>query len=117
MYSRTFSEKPHLPPEYGGTALSKDEEREHARCKKEPPCPPPEPQAHKPCDIPGDPPCGDSGEHRPPTPPARGLLSHLLPFDIKSDDLLLLGIALLLLNDGCEDEYLPLLLLFLLIIH
>ena len=57
-------------------------------------------------------------EDRPPQPPPeRGLLSRLLPFDIKGDDLLLLGIALLLLGDGCEDEYLPLILLFLLIIH
>ena len=117
MYSRSFSDKPHLPPEYGGTALAQNEERGRADCKKEPPCRPHEQQAHTPCDMPHDAPCDGGGGHRPPPPPERGLLSHLLPFDIKSDDLLLLGIALLLLSDGCEDEYLPLLLLFLLIVH
>ena len=116
MYSRTFSDKPHPPPEYGGTVLSQNEGREDGHCRKEAHHRPPEPE----CQKPSEPPCGAQkeceGEHRPP-PPERGLLSHLLPFDIKSEDLLLLGIALLLLNDGCEDEYLPLLLLFLLIVH
>ena len=107
MYSRTFSDKPHPPPEYGGTALSQNEDGGRDKCREAPHCQPPEEECHKPC----------NGEHHAPPPHGRGLFSNLLPFDIKSDDLLLLGIALLLLNDGCEDEYLPLLLLFLLIVH
>lgn len=112
MYSRSFSDKaPHLPPHYGGTALQgetcgrrreeTDEERktEREECRRE--CPPR-----------SEAPCTDT-----PPPRTRGLLSQLLPFDVKGDDLLLLAIALLLLGDGCEDDYLPLILLFLLIIH
>ena len=116
MYSRSFSDQPtHLPPHYGGTALQsegcqcepckKAEEHGH-QCKEEHRrgCPPPRRE--------------ECAEDRPPPPPPEGgLLSRLLPFDIKADDLLLLGIALLLLKDGCEDEYLPLILLFLLIVH
>ena len=104
MYSREFSDKrPHLPPRYGGTAFTEGErEREHTE------------GGHGECKSP-EPPKGD-GECAYP-PPRRGLLDGLLPFELKGDDLLLLGLALLLLNDGCEDEYLPLLLLFLLIVH
>lgn len=114
MYSRSFSDKPtHLPPHYGGTALKEAEGNKRDTCAP----PPKKEECRKECETPPK----DNGracaEDRPPPPPERGLLSHLLPFDIKTDDLLLLGIALLLLNDGCEDEYLPLILLFLLIIH
>lgn len=114
MYSRSFSDQPtHLPPHYGGTALQgegcrgeprRKEEHEHHREEvRHKDCPPPREEC--------------AADRPPPPPPERGLLSRLLPFDIKGDDLLLLGIALLLLGDGCEDEYLPLILLFLLIIH
>ena len=115
MYSRSCSDQPsHLPPHYGGTALhgegcksepcrSEEHEKKREEAKRKD-CPPPRRE--------------ECPEDRPPQPPPeRGLLSRLLPFDIKGDDLLLLGIALLLLGDGCEDEYLPLILLFLLIIH
>lgn len=116
MYSRTFSDKPHPPPEYGGTVLSQHGDEGRDKCREAPHCKPPEEECGGPC-APCDTHEGHDGGHRPPPPHGRGLFSNLLPFDIKSDDLLLLGIALLLLNDGCEDEYLPLLLLFLLIIH
>lgn len=119
MYSRSFSDKPpSLPPQYGGTALSGHGERDKDECdekEREKACKRDEGKQSR---------FEEKAEHaegcegkRPPPPPERGLLTHLLPFDIKGDDLLLLGIALLLLNEGCEDEYLPLLLLFLLIIH
>lgn len=102
MYSREFSDKrPHLPPHYGGTAFT---EGEGAR-----PCPEEVRGEGKP------PP--DAGAGCPPPQKRRGLLDTLLPFELNGDDLLLLGLALLLMNDGCEDEYLPLLLLFLLIVH
>lgn len=118
MYSRSFSDKPpHLPPQYGGTALKGGEENGSEKGDKEEACSAPKKEE---CEKDTGP-QRDRGQEcagsRPPPPPARGLLSHLLPFDIKGDDLLLLGLALLLLNDGCEDEYLPLILLFLLIIH
>ena len=109
MYSRNFSDKPtHLPPHYGGTALHGGQGREE-KCKQEGRQKPPSEERCKEE-------CREEKKAVPP-PPERGLLSHLLPFDIKGDDLLLLGIALLLLNEGCEDEYLPLILLFLLIVH
>ena len=96
MYSRDFSDRhPPLPPHYGGTAFGEGEERGREEC----PAPPPK------CEEPSTP------------PPKGGILDGLLPFHLKGDDLLLLGLALLLLGDGCEDEYLPLLLLFLLIVH
>ena len=95
MYSREFSDKHRLPPHYGGTAFAEEERG----CEEYP--------APDPCEK--APP--------PPPPPSRGLLDGLLPFHLKGDDLLLLGLALLLLSEGCEDEVLPLLLLFLLIIH
>ena len=113
MYSRAFpNEHTELPPHYGGTALQGDgrkREQRHEECRE---------PTEKECHEPPRPPHEECGKDHPPPPPERGgILSRLLPFDIKGDDLLLLGIALLLLNEGCEDEYLPLLLLFLLIIH
>lgn len=118
MYSRSFSDKPtHLPPHYGGTALTGHGGKDRETCDEEKQHKAPRHDEHeKKCDEPSsEKPHGHAGERH--SAPERGFLSHLLPFDIKGDDLLLLGIALLLLNEGCEDEYLPLLLLFLLIIH
>ena len=114
MYSRAFpNEHTELPPHYSGTALHSDgrkREHGHEECR--------EPQQKKECHEPPKPPHEEGGGDCSPPPPERGgILSRLLPFDIKGDDLLLLGIALLLLSEGCEDEYLPLLLLFLLIVN
>ena len=114
MYSRDFSDRHPLPPEYGGTALVRE--------RRAPP-PPSEEGAHCP------PPREEDEEEAcptacPPPPPPREeggglfpLFGKLLPAGIDSRDLLLLGLAVLLLLDGCEDEVLPLLLLFLLIVH
>ena len=113
MYSRDFSDRHPLPPEYGGTALTHGR-REHTAPTEEDHCPPPSRE--------------EAGEEertkRPPPPPPqeeRGglfpLFERLLPSGIDSGDLLLLGLAVLLLLDGCEDELLPLILLFLLIVH
>ena len=79
MYSRTFSDKPHPPPEYGGTVLSQNAEGGCDDRHKPPHCQPPEEECRRPCE-----PCGD--EHHAPPPHGRGLLSNLLPFDIKGDD-------------------------------
>ena len=97
MYSRTFSGRAdHLPPHYGGTAL-----REEARC--EPPPPPCESEQ------------AQSDAPHAPCPPPKG--EGLLPYGLSLEDLLLLGLAVLLWLDGCEDDYLPLLLIFLLVVH
>ena len=122
MYSRDFSDrKPIVPPDYGGTAYRREREKkedppspkrpppqkEHPReegCRENPPC------HEEPCRE--EPPCREDTKDG-----SRGLLGRLLPFGIREEDLLLLGIALLLLLDGCEDRYLPYILLFLLIVH
>ncbi len=118
MYSRDFSDRRTLPPEYGGTALARGG-REHTPRghgeEKPPEPPPPDGEARE-----------DScrGDSTPPPSPSREekggffpLFERLLPTGIDSSDLLLLGLAVLLLLDGCEDELLPLMLLFLLIVH
>ena len=114
MYSRDFSDRHALPPEYGGTALGR-ERREHTP----PPC-----EEERPQEVHPSPEGEGCREERPPPPPPREergslfpLFGRLLPEGIDSSDLLLLGLAILLLLDGCEDELLPLLLLFLLIVH
>ena len=116
MYSRTFSDKPSgVPPHYGGTALQGDGHRREP-CREEGHKPREDEDCRKTCH---EPPRSANGEcdQTPPPPERGGILSRLFPFDIKGDDLLLLGIALLLLSEGCDYEYLPLLLLFLLIVH
>ena len=123
MYSRNFSDRePIPPPEYGGTAWRRERE-EHEKA--------PPPKGRPPCkDAPrGEAPSGEEHAHKE-SPSAKeegrrkeegaereGIFGKLLPFGIKEEDLLLLGIALLLLLDGCEDRYLPFILLFLLIVH
>ncbi len=134
MYSREFSDttEGRVPPHYGGTALGgrRHGEGDGGRHR---PAPPPErreerneerneergvghgrrEQREEPCPPPPPPPCEDTAK-------GRGLsfaLRRLLPESIDTGDLLLLGLAILLLSDGCEDEFLPLILLFLLIIH
>ena len=103
MYSRTFSDDhTDLPPHYAGTALHKDRHKKPP-CPEDSKIPPPEEEYRKACHTPPRPPAEDCTEPPPPPPEHSGLLSRLLPFDIKGDDLLLLGIALLLLNEGCED--------------
>ena len=110
MYSRDFSDKrPHLPPRYGGTAFTEGEPKRERRICEDTKAAKRECEGGDTLPPTGEPPCE--------RPRGRGFLDGLLPFDLKGDDLLLLGLALLLLNDGCEDEYLPLLLLFLLIVH
>lgn len=115
MYSRSLQDPGSLPPHYGGTVL-----REGGREKPSSPCPkPPEREDCAPCRE------ERPSAHTPPVDkePCRGdsplpaLLSRLLPAGIESSDLLLLCLSLLLLTDGCEDEFLPLVLLFLLIVH
>lgn len=110
MYSRAFQQSgEHLPPHYGGTALRQREHREaEGDCeRKEGQCPPPEHERECPQDTHAEEACQ-------PPPPA----PHFpLPYGIRLEDLMLLGLAVLLWLDGCEDEYLPLLLLFLLIVH
>lgn len=115
MYSRAFGDTgDRLPPHYAGTALKREPPREEYR--EEPreeerreSCAPPHEEAHGPCDS-----CeGRADKREPPRPPF-----HLaLPYGIRFEDLLLLGLAVLLWLDGCDDEYLPLLLLFLLVVH
>lgn len=100
MYSREFSDS-RLPPRYGGTAF-RERHRAPPREEERPPCeetPPPPP------------PCEERG-HEPPS-----LLDRLLPGGVELEDLLLLGLALLFLADGCDDGYLPLILLFLFIVR
>jgi hypothetical protein len=114
MYSRDFSDRRPLPPEYGGTALTHGRREQHTPNEEEGRRPPP------PCEEA----CEEECPKRPPPPPPREersgilpLFERLLPAGIDTGDLLLLGLAVLLLLDGCEDELLPLLLLFLLIVH
>ncbi len=104
MYSRAFQDRPSfVPPHYGGTALS-----EETTAKKEA-CPTPQVTEEERT------PCKETRREEPPF--GASLLSRFLPHSIRGEDLLLLGVALLLLLDGCDDEFLPLLLLFLLIIR
>ncbi len=141
MYSRSFSDRsPIPPPEYSGTAWRREhkgrdtppgargeahqrerdegrdfEREEHSRkeessCKEDSPCKE-EPSCKERPHRREDHPCKEEETGR------GSLLGRLLPFGIKEEDLLLLGIALLLLLDGCEDTSLPLILLFLLIVH
>ena len=100
MYSREFSDS-RLPPRYGGTAF-----RERHR-------PPPCEEEKPPCEEapPPPPPCEDKQKETP------SLAERLLPAGIELEDLLLLGLALLFLADGCDDDYLPLILLFLFIVR
>lgn len=103
MYSRTFCEGgDHLPPKYNGTALRR-EPPPSCECE-EPPCAKPE----EPCPPPS---CPEGAPRK--TAPWQ---LHL-PYGIRLEDLLLLGLAILLWLEECEDEYLPFLLLFLLLIH
>ena len=99
MYSREFSDS-RLPPRYGGTAF-----RERHR-------PPPPEEERPPCEEAPPPPCKEEGEEKGGT-----LLGRLLPKDLSLEDILLLGLALLFLADGCDDDYLPLILLFLFVIR
>ena len=115
MYSRDFSDNRSLPPQYDGTVLGRRGEAPPEQ-RREEPCGPPPPERK------GGEPCRE--DRKPPSPPkkeAKGnlfpLFERLLPEGIDSSDLLLLGLAILLLLDGCEDELLPILLLFLLIVH
>ena len=118
MYSRAFGENgERVPPQYGGTALHRrerrDEERESERLQEEgedrvKECPRDETEGVAP---PPREECATKQET-----PCTGLRLPL-PYGIRLEDLLLLGLAVLLWLDGCEDEYLPLLLLFLLIVH
>ncbi len=135
MYSREFSDSFRgLPPQYGGTAFRKArhemppreerekqeecEERENRPPRRES-TPPPE---RKDCPCEDSPPKKTTCRERPDLCEGdggslSGLLGKFLPAGIEAEDLLLLGIALLLLADGCEDSYIPMILLFLLIIH
>lgn len=83
------------PPEnYGGSMLGQgapnfSPEPSRECCELPPPCPIPEPR-------PPEPPC-------PPKPPGRGIFGGI--FDkFELDDLLLIGILLLLLNDREDSE-------------
>ena len=114
LYSREFSDS-RLPPRYGGTAFR--ERHRPPPCKEE--GPPPREEKRRSCEEEGAPgenappprPCEERG-HEPPS-----LLDRLLPGGVELEDLLLLGLALLFLADGCDDDYLPLILLFLFIIR
>lgn len=117
MYSRSFSEGGgNLPPHYSGTAL-REQERDIPKKGKE---------GEAVCEAPTDGVCAPCPPPPQPPPPPHGgahggkalggLLGRLLP-GVDEGDLMLLGIALLLLFDGCEDEFLPLILLFLLVVH
>ncbi|MBO7293191.1 MAG: hypothetical protein J6V07_04580 [Clostridia bacterium] len=107
MYSREFSDS-RLPPRYGGTAF-RERHRSPPREEERPPCE----EERPPC------------EEAPPPPPPRedkrrephALFEKLLPAGLPLEDLLLLGLALLFLADGCDDDYLPLILLFLFVIR
>ena len=120
MYSRSFSDGGDLPPHYSGTALQRPRgELPHgteeavplscrADCKQEEP--------HRIPDTHADTHAQDASRQSEGCGKPQGLLERLLP-GVAGGDLLLLGIALLLLFDGCEDEFLPLILLFLLVVH
>ncbi|MBQ2719813.1 MAG: hypothetical protein IJF73_07085 [Clostridia bacterium] len=120
MYSRDFSDRGEgrMPPEYHGTALGgrhrgADEERGHRPPPKEPP------PKEAPCDGDVEPreEAGAPGCDERPKGAGAPLLGRFLPAGVDTGDLLLLGLAILLLSDGCEDEFLPLILLFLLIVN
>ena len=135
-----------VPPQYNGTALSqrrheggKREQREGGEWREKERCAP-----HEPCEKEG---CGedrqretcrrenDQKEHEPsreeggareaPRRPGgkresegfQSLLRGLLHPGEDGGDLLLLLVAVLLLADGCEDEYLPFLLLLMLLLN
>ena len=116
MYSRAFQEGgERLPPHYGGTALRQGQHREDER--EEERRPPPECEAKCQRDTNREECCEPPRECSPGGEPPKGGLHFLLPYGIRFEDLMLLGLAVLLWLDGCEDEYLPLLLLFLLIVH
>ena len=107
MYSREFSDRRRPPPpEYSGTALRPPPP---PSCEERPT--PPREERDSPCEEEG--PCRERDEASRP----RGLLEGLIPRGISGEDLLLLGLALLLLLDECEDRLLPYLLLFLLVIR
>ncbi len=133
MYSRDFreSEELRVPPHYHGTAVA----RQRPEQPQEPtPMPPPveergegQEASPSPDEIPVAAPAhreppkreGSCGKGDPPLPAGDwigSLLRKYLP-GVESADLLLLGIALLLLNDGYEDSWLPLLLLVLIVVR
>ena len=105
MYSREFSDS-RLPPRYGGTAF-----REKRRPPPHEEERPPHAEETPPCTETPPPSCEEKGAK----PPSLG--ERLLPAGLPPEDLLLLGLALLFLTDGCDDDYLPLVLLFLLIVR
>lgn len=135
MYSREFSdraERRSLPPHYDGTALRRARAEREGR-EETPPC---QEDAHERCEpqgqdmhrdrerkprteAPSDNDCRTEnpphGGRRDDTPPS--FLRGLLHPGEDGGELLLLLVAVLLLADGCEDEYLPFLLLLLLIIN
>ena len=129
MYSRDFSDRiGGPPPEYAGTAWRREQEKKDrppveegtARQDEGPPCHEEacgeKPPCHK--EACGEkPPCREEPRREEREGGPKSPLLRHLPFGIREEDLLLLGLALLLLLDGCEDRYLPLVLLFLLIVH
>ena len=120
MYSRSFSDGGDLPPHYSGTALQRPrEEPPHGTKEEAPPSCRADCKQEEPRHIPDT--CADAKKQEASRQneecgQPEGLLARLLP-GVAGGDLLLLGIALLLLFDGCEDEFLPLVLLFLLVVH
>lgn len=128
MYSREFSDtaEGRLPPHYGGTALGGRRHGEGDGGRHRPP-PPSREEREERCEDPHHAEGREGARPCPPPPPPceekvkggglTGALRHLLPESVDTGDLLLLGLAILLLSDGCEDEFLPLILLFLLIVH
>ncbi len=139
MYSREFSdraERRSLPPHYGGTALRhgraeegrradrekhEEEKREDCKQKEKPTCDIGQAEkgregrgerAEKKACKEGKPPHGGRSEDG-----FFSLLRGLLHPGEDGGDLLLLLVAILLLTDGCEDEYLPFLLLLMLIVN
>ena len=117
MYSREFSDKSErhsLPPHYGGTALHREKREEPARPPHTPPeeCESHEPRKEDPCPKKEEP-CHSKERSEGGFSLLRGLLRH----GEDGGDLLLLLVAVLLLADGCEDDYLPFLLLLMLIVN
>lgn len=117
MYSRHFSDRYTPPPEYGGTAFAHHTPPHGAPPHEEPPCEEAHREEHS-CEEPSCSPCLPPPHRREEAPcHSERLLRGLLPSGISGEDLLLLGLALLLLLDGCEDRVLPYLLLFLLVVR